>query len=285
MNSAIKIATVVSAAIALSGCQSFINKLGFGPKDQSMRAEAGGPIFGSDELDSGREALKAGLPAAAITQFRLAAMNVETAPDAFNGLGVAYAKLGRADLAERYFKMALSLDSSNARFASNLNRFYNSELGTSARALAMREKEAQATLASAANAAEQQGLLEQQPVNERRGAVTLVKAPVAVVRGSTPRELRIATTTESVAADLQLPEVAVRSASSTDAEAAPARPNRKFRAVRSGRISLLRPAPASARSAEPVRIKVSKPATNRSTSPRGGQYPVRIALKRRTQSE
>ncbi|MEP5938627.1 MAG: hypothetical protein ABJ239_09895 [Erythrobacter sp.] len=284
MNKAIKIATVVSAAIALSGCQSFINKLGFGPKDQPTRAEAGQSVFGSDELEKGRTALKAGHPANAITQFRMAAMNEATAPDAFNGLGVAYAKLGRADLAERYFKMAVTLDANNPRYTANLTRFYNSALGTSSQALAMREKEAQATMASAANAAREQGMIEQESTIERRGALTFNKAaPIAVVRSSTaPRELRIATTTiDAGVAQLEMPEVAVRAPADNVRE----RPTRKFRAVRSGRISLLRPTSTSTRASTPVKIRVSKPSSGRATSPRGGQYPVRIALKRRDQSK
>src|SRR3546814_9961813 len=67
--------------------------------------------------------------------------DLDSAAEAYNGLGVAYAKLGRADLAERYFKMALSMDGTNPRFAANLDRFYNSPLGNSSRALAMRAKE------------------------------------------------------------------------------------------------------------------------------------------------
>ncbi len=285
MNKAIKIATIVTASIALSGCQSFINKLGFGPKDQTMRAEAGAPIFGSDELKKGRAALKAGYPANAIAQFRMAAMNEATAPDAFNGLGVAYAKLGRADLAERYFKMAINLDAGNERYAANLTRFYNSPLGTSSRALAMREQEAAATLASAAAAAKQQGMLDQPQADERRGAITLVKAPVAVARSSAPGELRIATTTEQAVTDMPvLPQVVVRSPAKTD-EAKKAAPKRTFRAVRSGRISLLRPQSTSTRDSYPVRVKISKPTGSRAMSPRAGQYPVRIALKRRDTSD
>ena len=284
MKQAIKIATVVSAAIALSGCQSFINKLGFGPKEQPSRAEAGSP-FGSEELEKGRAALKAGNPATAITQFRMAAMNEATAPDAFNGIAVAYAKLGRADLAERYFKMAVTMDANNPRYAANLARFYNSDLGTSSRALAMREKEAAETLAKAAASAERQGLLGQAPVNERRGAITLENAPVRVTRGSAPAELRIATKVENAATigeQPTLPEVVVRKPS----ENAQERPKQTFRAVRSGRISLLRSTKTSTGSNNyPVKIKVSKPGSSRAMSPRGGHYPVRIALKQREQAK
>src|SRR3546814_1026109 len=95
-------ASCIAVAISLSGCQSFISALGFGPKDGPRRAEASAPIFGSEELEKGRTALRAGYPANAIQQFRMAALNPDSAPEAYNGLGVAYARLGRADLAERY---------------------------------------------------------------------------------------------------------------------------------------------------------------------------------------
>ncbi len=291
MNKAIKIATIVSASIALSGCQGFLNKLGFGPGDKTMRAEAGAPLFGKDELEQGRAALKAGYPANAITQFRLAAMDEKIAPDAFNGMGVAYARLGRADLAERYFKMALTMDAGNARYAANLTKFYNSALGTSSRALAMREAEAEKSLAEAANAAEDQGLLAAAPVDERRGAVTLVKAPVTIARGEA-RELRIATRPVSITTGQpELPKVGVRNPSKADAPAvgdiagadeAPVVKTTGNRA-RGGRISML--GVPSAKESYPVRITISKPASTSAVKPAAKQYPVRVSLTARDGSE
>src|SRR3546814_7754482 len=116
----------------------------------------------------------------------MAALNPDAAPEAYNGLGVAYARLGRADLAERYFKMALSMEGTNPRFAANLERFYNSPLANSSRALAMRAKEDEETVARVADAAQQKGLLETAPTPERqaerRGPVTLERTAVSVRR-------------------------------------------------------------------------------------------------------
>jgi hypothetical protein len=283
MNKAIKIATVVSAAIALSGCQSFINKLGFGPKDQTMRAEAGAPIFGSEELAQGRAALKAGNPANAIVQFRLAAMDEKIAPDAFNGMGVAYAKLGRADLAERYFKMAMTLDANNPRYIANLTKFYNSPLGTSSRALAMREAEAEKTLAMAATAAQDQGMLAPVAADEKRGSVTLVKAPVQITRKSAG-ELRIATRSDPVVtSEAALPKVGVRSPSRPETAVEAKVVTTSGNKPSSGRISFL--GVPSQNDSYPVRIKIAKPDSTGATKPRAQQYPVRVALTPRTQAD
>src|SRR3990167_97733 len=164
----LRTACCIAVAISLSGCQNFISALGFGSKNGPQRAEVSAPIFGSEELERGRTALREGYPANAIQQFRMAALDPDSAAEAYNGLGVAYAKLGRADLAERYFKMALSMDGTNPRFAANLDRFYNSPLGNSSRALAMRAKEDEEAVARVADAAQQQGLLEAAPTPERQ---------------------------------------------------------------------------------------------------------------------
>lgn len=294
MRNLTRIATCVLAATALSGCQSFLSAFNFG--DQKVqRADAGsgsGSAFGEEELERGRMALKAGYAANAIDQFRLAALNEETAPDAFNGLGVAYAKLGRADLAERYFKMALSLDGTNPKYAANLDRFYNSPLGNSVRALAMREAEAAETLASAEKAAEQQGLLDPSQAHERRGAVTLVNPRVQMVRTSN-RELTLATRgpDDSAADRGALPtmgvrnpakpaEVAVATKEAPEVEAAPMVETEK----RGKQISMLG---ASGNSESyPVRISLVKPATSTKASrPVKSGYPLRIAINSASSSE
>ena len=274
-------ATCVAALVALSGCQSFVSALGFGPKDGAKRAEASKEaIFGNDELERGRAALRAGYPAAAIKQFRMAALNPEAAPDAFNGLGVAYAKLGRADLAERYFKMALDLDATNPRYAANLERFYNSPLGNSVRALAMRKKEAELAMAEAEAAAEQQGLVEPEAeaAVERRGAVTLERPGVRITRSS-GRELRLVTSQPEVSVSRGArPEVAVRNPAKRDiseeseATEAEAKPERKPVRIMSWGTS--------AKSDQyPVRISLVRPDTAGRVAPKKANYPLRIRLQ------
>jgi len=293
MKTAIRLTTCVIAAFALSGCQGFVDKFSFGGKG-AQRAEASAAVFGNDELENGRAALKAGYPAAAIQQFRMAALNEDVAADAFNGLGVAYAKLGRADLAERYFKMAVSLDGSNPKFAANLDRFYNSALGNSVRALAMRKKEAEAQLAAVAADAEARGLLDPVAVTDRRGAVTLERPAVNLTRTS-GRELMIATRTGGSGNQKEgtLPTVAIRNPAAVQADSASpdaatdTADKKEERASGPARISML--GSVGAAESYPVRIKLAKPNAQGTTRPSvrttARSYPLRIPLGQNSSSE
>ncbi|WP_427969721.1 tetratricopeptide repeat protein [Altererythrobacter sp.] len=275
-----RISTCALAVVALSGCQSFISKLGFGPRDDARLAQASGPVFGMEELEKGRMALKAGYPANAIQQFRLAATNEEVAPDAFNGLGVAYAKLGRADLAERYFKMALSLDGANPKFAANLERFYNSSLGNSARALAMRQKEAEAQLAAAEKAAEAQGLMQSAPRTQRMGAVTL-ETPAAQIVHTSKHEIHIATgSAHGSNSQGAMPSVASRNPDKKDnsQELLTDTPESTKEADVSSASQISFQGIAGSNESYPVRISLAKPGKAGSTRPRGSSYPLRIPL-------
>lgn len=250
----------IAVAISLSGCQSFVSALGFGPKDGPRRAEASAPVFGSEELEKGRMMLRAGHPANAIQQFRLAALDPGSAAEAFNGLGVAYARLGRADLAERYFKMALSMDGTNPRFAANLERFYSSPLANSSRALAMRAQEDEAAVAKVADAAQQQGLLEAAapaPQAERRGAVTLERPAVRVVR-SAGGEIQLAAAAPSL--DTARPAITVTPTRRTGTSLAMADVGETRQPVR---VNVIRPDGAAARPATrqsyPIRIRLNAP--------------------------
>ncbi|HAU21665.1 MAG TPA: hypothetical protein DCS24_03560 [Erythrobacter sp.] len=279
MKPMLRAAACTVALISLSGCESFVSALGFGPNDAPKRAEASMP-FGSTELENGRMALRAGYPANAIQQFRMAALNPDTAGDAYNGLGVAYAKLGRADLAERYFKMALSVDGNNPRYAANLQRFYDSSLSNSPRALAMREKEAEAQIEKLASIAEEQGMLEAEPQQaERRGAVTLERPEVRVVRASN-RELRIASIPENIevigSEDLQ---VTTNKSSKTSPESR----KQSTRQKQILQLSMLQ-RQASVNS-YPVRINVVRPNADRVAKPTRPNYPIRIRLRSTDSSE
>ena len=73
-------------------------------------------------LDRGRAQLDAGLDALAIESFRgQLRLDPENA-DAYNGLAVAYGRIGRDDLAQRYFETALAKDPMNSRAQTNLAR-------------------------------------------------------------------------------------------------------------------------------------------------------------------
>jgi len=71
-------------------------------------------------LEEGRTHLATGNAAQAISSFRLALSADQGSLAALNGLGIAYDRLGRSDLARRHFEMALSLDPDAADIAYNL---------------------------------------------------------------------------------------------------------------------------------------------------------------------
>jgi len=72
------------------------------------------------ETELGRAHLAAQRNGLAIEAFNRALVFGEPAAPAFNGLGVAYARLGRADLAYRFFTQASTADPANPLYARNL---------------------------------------------------------------------------------------------------------------------------------------------------------------------
>jgi Tfp pilus assembly protein PilF len=121
MRSFPKVLALAALMTALSGCQS-------SPLTSWIfkRSDRGTPAFakteGSQSLAEGREALQEGRPAAAIVPLRIALLDPATRPQASNALGVAYAQMGREDLAEQHFKSAIIADPSDTRFVANLLR-------------------------------------------------------------------------------------------------------------------------------------------------------------------
>ncbi|WP_336985686.1 tetratricopeptide repeat protein [Altererythrobacter aquiaggeris] len=121
----LKYSTLVIAAGSLGACQSFpVGKWVFGNgKDQSRSQQqkmlaASGDVM----LADGKEQLRTGNISAAVAAFRIASLDETVRADANNGLAVAYAKLGRPDLAERYFRTALMMEPDNMKFRANLLR-------------------------------------------------------------------------------------------------------------------------------------------------------------------
>ena len=117
-------AAIASLALALGGCQV----LGIaGPRtsraapDTDAAAIAG---LGRGQLAAGREALVEGRTIDAINALMIAKSFPEHAPAAYNGLAVAYSRLGREDLAERFFLAAVALCPEDRRYRSNLALFY-----------------------------------------------------------------------------------------------------------------------------------------------------------------
>lgn len=110
---------VVAAALVLSGCQSVFGS------STAARGEAQN-IDMSDYFESrlavGRHYLEKGLTTQAVVAFRQASYDPRFAGEAYNGMAVAYDRLGRTDLAHRYFTMAVAAAPGDNRFSRNLAR-------------------------------------------------------------------------------------------------------------------------------------------------------------------
>lgn len=120
MISANRVSAVAAAALMLGGCQSFPLTSWMFKSERSETRQLAGNTAGA--LEEGRAFLREGNIASAVASFRIAALDRANRADACNGLAVAYAKLGRADLAERYFREAMAAEPDNQRYAANLLR-------------------------------------------------------------------------------------------------------------------------------------------------------------------
>ncbi len=115
------LALVLATSAALAGCASPLGRIALreGHRvDPALLAVPANP-----DLVSGKQVLSAGNYGAAIAALRLARLDPASAAEATNGLAVAYAGIGRDDLAERYFRQAVALAPEDRRFAANLARF------------------------------------------------------------------------------------------------------------------------------------------------------------------
>ena len=78
----------------------------------------------NDPLGEGRNFLALKQNANAISAFRAALREDPNSGDAYNGLAIAYDRIGRQDLAQRYFELAVSVEPDNIRFRGNLARLF-----------------------------------------------------------------------------------------------------------------------------------------------------------------
>jgi hypothetical protein len=122
MRQTLQFSALTAGALLLGGCQLFTSN--------TARLQAGIRVpeqlphrdYAEQQLAAGRAALTAKNYVSAIAAFRNAMYEPEFAAAAHNGLGVAYAGIGRNDLAERFFRLALAEDPTVQRYADNLVR-------------------------------------------------------------------------------------------------------------------------------------------------------------------
>ena len=152
-------------AALLPGCAL----LGLGPRHAEIAAQSTLPM-GSDafvRFEQGRAALDAGLNAEAIAAFSEARVEPELLGPSLNGMAVAWSRLGRLDLAERYFTQAVAAAPQDVRFAANL-----AQLQQTLQAMALRYDEP--ALAEAAVATPPASLAGAGTLRSSNGIVRLV---------------------------------------------------------------------------------------------------------------
>jgi len=156
MKSLNRIALLIVASTALGGCQAL-----FGGHSRMAsqanpwdveRSEAAALVT----LEEGKTYLRQGRLAAAIGSFKIAELDPAARAEASNGLAIAYARLGRPDLAKRYFTVAAMLEPDNPKFAANLAKLqWNTALAKSGEAVPAR-------VAKSANVEERQNSVQSQ---------------------------------------------------------------------------------------------------------------------------
>ncbi|WP_120077073.1 tetratricopeptide repeat protein [Aurantiacibacter odishensis] len=135
MNSLHKIGVVAVTGILLSGCSLFRGHESAALNANIHAQQATAEAIAEIELEVGRKNLAEGNLATAARYLASARTNPLTRADATNALGVVYVRLGRLDVAQRYFREALEVEPDNARFATNLARVEGDVSFARARAL------------------------------------------------------------------------------------------------------------------------------------------------------
>jgi len=173
----IMLPATVLLGLTLAGCSGGLDKLSVRavqPESMAVSGTAG------DLVAAGRRMLADGHYGLAISQFRVALQTDEGSAEAHNGLAVAYALLGRPDLARRHFELAALNDPLNAAYRRNLARLEGSGQAR-AEALAGKVDEVPAVVENHIDAAAEKAL---RIVSLSSGSAMLVtrpggKAPVA----------------------------------------------------------------------------------------------------------
>jgi len=147
-----RLALLLVLAVPLGGCHSVFSahfaRHAAPEYKQLVRIDgAAEPTGAGSATAQGRAHLAAGEPGTAAESFQRALGMGEPIAPAANGLGVAYAELGRYDLAYRFFAQAISADPANRQYLQNLAR-----LDQTQRLAAERDAKAARDLADARSA-------------------------------------------------------------------------------------------------------------------------------------
>jgi tetratricopeptide (TPR) repeat protein len=113
----------LAVTLGLAGCSSL-----FGHGKSSLASADSSSVediyrdYATEQLELGRARIQQGALTEALEPLRRASANLATAAAAHNAMGVVYARLGRSDVAERMFRLAMERDPSEPKFAANLER-------------------------------------------------------------------------------------------------------------------------------------------------------------------
>lgn len=122
MTAAARLTLAGTAVLVLGGCHSLF--AWHRPLTPAVRAlETRSDVYLADQLAAGRVALEEGRHAEAIAAFSRLRGEPGYDAEACNGLAVAWAGIGRDDLAAAYFRRALALAPGEQRYRRNLALF------------------------------------------------------------------------------------------------------------------------------------------------------------------
>lgn len=206
MKIVLKFLAAAGAAAMLSGCQSiFDDRPLFGRSSLADAAAVDMSDYFVARLEAGRAHLLRNRPTQAVIAFRQASYYPARSAEAFNGMAVAYARLGRSDLAARHFAMAVAADPADPRFARNLARLQSARLAEPSRHALVSDRNPAAPPQSAAAFAESGAQLVQARVRFESSSARLVRY--------SSKEVRIVSSsrTGGWAASRRAPEFFVRS--------------------------------------------------------------------------
>lgn len=234
----------LSSLALLSGCASWFHSAGrhAGATVALVQApvadEAAADGYAARQLAEGRKALDNGQYGAAVANFRNAQRFPEVAAAAHNGLGIAFAMLGRGDLAERYFREAVLEEPTNVTFAANLERFYSSGADLAAR-------QVRSPAPALAEAQDEAAVEAPRLVRNNAGTAVLVaQSPRNQLERVSPREMRLSLAPAAPAVAAPQPSLRRRNpAYPIRLQLAPAAP---LPAAKVGELGLNRAAPVPA---------------------------------------
>lgn len=190
LNIPMRALTLMVLAAPLGACSSFlgIHLTRHAPKLPAATEQASATPA-SPATEGGRKHLAAEQPGLAIEDFQKALTSGEPIAPAANGMGVAYARLGRYDLARRFFEQAMAADPADARYAENMTRMMRSptlamrkdaDIATTAVKLA---EQTQLSIARAAAVAPKAGSI--QRVSRAEVRITTLPPQAAPIRVTT----------------------------------------------------------------------------------------------------